>query len=135
MNSSSRMLAGLQTTEMRGSPHDDSIDTALKYRLAKCMVHLVTQLFARNSPVLVHSDHVVDHYNLNLLAMSVTVGHSRMSDVTLRYSKSDDSCHELALYMDLCVCRRKIIIGWKRVPFRMIRGRLQKPRKVHPLRH
>ena len=56
---------------MRGSPHGDSIDTALKYRLDKCMVRLVTQLFADNLPVFVHSDHVVDNCNLNLLAMSI----------------------------------------------------------------
>ena len=66
MNSSARVLARLPATEMRGSPHDDNIDTALKNRLATCMVHLVTQLFARISPLLVHSYHVAHHYDMNL---------------------------------------------------------------------
>ena len=58
---------------MRGSPHGDSIDTALKDRLVKCMEHLITQLYADKLPVFVHSDHFVDNYNLNLLAMSIKI--------------------------------------------------------------
>ena len=55
LNSSARVLARLPATEMRGSPHDDSIDIALKDLLATCMLHLDTQVVARVSPLLIHS--------------------------------------------------------------------------------
>ena len=37
------------------------------------MEHLITQLYADKLPVFVHSDHFVDNYNLNLLAMSIKI--------------------------------------------------------------
>ena len=66
LNSSARVLARLHATEMRGSPHGDSIDIALKDRLAKRMVHLDTQVVARVSPLFIHSWDFGLHYHLNL---------------------------------------------------------------------
>ena len=55
LNSSARVLARLPATEMRGSPHDESIDIALNNILATCMMHLDTQVVARISNILIHS--------------------------------------------------------------------------------
>ena len=53
LNSSARVLARLHATEMRGSPHDESIDIALNKILATCTMHLDTQVVASISTTLI----------------------------------------------------------------------------------
>ena len=83
-------------TRVRKERHGDRLMTIAFRSLEKssCQVKSAisnAQMLEGHQPILKPIVHMVHQYNVNLVALSATVGPMSVSDVTLRSSHSDDS--------------------------------------------